>query len=62
VKDIDRAKIIMSVIEFKAKLTLWMSHTKRKTLLHFPHLKKIVDKAESEENAELWPLRAILKN
>jgi hypothetical protein len=58
----DKAKIVISVTEFRTKLTLWMSYIKSKILLHIPHFKKIVDKADSEENAEPRPFLVILKN
>ncbi|XP_075768584.1 general transcription factor II-I repeat domain-containing protein 2A-like [Pelodiscus sinensis] len=41
-KDKHVAQMIGSVKSFKAKLILWMSHMKTKSLVHFPSMKKMV--------------------
>jgi hypothetical protein len=53
--------MISSVRAFRAKLTLWISDTKI-TLLHFPHLKKVMSEAGTEENFEQLPFVGHLEN
>jgi hypothetical protein len=59
-KDKHFAELISSVRAFRAKLTLWISDIKDKTLLHFPHLKKVM--SEAEENFEPLPFVGHLEN
>jgi hypothetical protein len=61
-KDKHISEMISSVRAFRAKLTLWISDIKHKTLLHFPHLKKVMSEAGTEENFEPLPLVGHLEN
>jgi hypothetical protein len=59
IKDKHIAEMISSARAFRAKLTLWIPDIKRR--LHFPHLKKDMTEAVSEENLKPWPFVDILK-
>jgi hypothetical protein len=61
-KDKHIAEMITSVRAFRAKLTLWISDIKYKTLLHFPHLKKVMSETGTEENFEPLPFLGHLEN
>uniref|UniRef100_K7FGN3 HAT C-terminal dimerisation domain-containing protein n=1 Tax=Pelodiscus sinensis TaxID=13735 RepID=K7FGN3_PELSI len=54
-KDKHVAQMIGSVKSFKAKLILWMSHMKTKSLIYFPSMKKMV--CDSDFNPSLFVIR-----
>ncbi|KAG8222197.1 hypothetical protein J437_LFUL001289, partial [Ladona fulva] len=59
-KDKDLAQMIGSVEAFKAKLTLWMSQMRSKSLVHFPNMKKMTNVGNFEPSRFTGHLKKLL--
>jgi hypothetical protein len=60
-KDKHVAQMIGSVKSFKAKLVLWMSHTKMKSLVHLPSMKKMVGESNVSPSPFVGHLQTLLE-
>jgi hypothetical protein len=60
-KDKDVAHMISSINSFKAKLTLWMSQIKSKSLVHFPNMKKMIGESNFASTSFARHLQTLLQ-